>query len=55
MDGWASDAEKTFLLCFDKILQMRGRVSSEGSYGAKKAMSDLTTQKGDCHLFEWSG
>jgi len=21
------------------------------AYGAKKAMSDLTTQKGDCHLF----
>jgi len=25
------------------------------AYGAKKAMNDLTTQKGDSHLFGWSG
>ena len=39
MIGWATAVEKPLL--FDKTLHMRGRVSSEGSMGVKKAMSDL--------------
>ena len=42
-------------LLFDKIFLARGREALRAAYGAKKAMIDLTSQKGDSHLLDCSG